>query len=476
MPEFSSLDNVLRGGYCIGCGACTVVPGSPFRIEMNADGCYEATVNGHGADPVVLEAVSRVCPFSAQARDEDTLSKAHFEEVATYNPYLGYYRAVYAGYVVEGDFRARGSSGGFGKWILYELLRRDLVDAVVQVMEHPPNEKNGALYTFTVMQRPEEVLQGSRSVYYPVEMSQALAYIRANPGRYAITGIPCFMKAVRLLQEQEPVFAERIRFGIGIICGHLKSTRYADMIAWQLGVSPGELAAIDFRAKLPGTTAKQKGVVVASRRPEAAVEGPEIAQNLFGTDYNYGFFQYKACDFCDDVVGETADISVGDAWLPEYIPDGRGTSLIIPRNPLLQELLETAASEGRVHLEPITVEQAVASQIGGFRQRREGLAYRLNLADEAGVWRPPKRVKPSARHISRRRKAIYRMRTSLAEHSHEVFKQALAADDFEVFRREMGALLDQYRWLYRPTFWQRIRKGIARRWNRWGKGLLKRWG
>ena len=457
-------DTVLQGGYCIGCGACTAVTGSPFRIRLNDLGCYEAVPKSASNDD--QEAATRVCPFSSVAATEDDLARDLFEPNAAYDAQLGYHRAVYAGYVIEGDFRARGSSGGFGKWFLYELLRRGLVDAVVQVMEHVPDEADGALYTFSVFREPDEVLRGARSVYYPVEMSQALAYIREHPGRYAVTGIPCFMKAVRLLQREEPLFEERIRFGIGIICGHLKSARYADMIGWQLGIPPGELGRIDFRAKLPGTTAKQKGIVVGSRRENLPDPEPQIVQNLFGTDYNHGFFQYKACDFCDDVVGETADISVGDAWLPEYIPDGRGTSLIIPRNPLLHEMLETAASEGRVHLDQITVEQAVASQIGGFRQRREGLAYRLKLADEAGVWRPPKRVKPSERHISRRRKAIYRMRTSLAKRSHEVFKQALAADDFEVFRGEMGALLDQYRQLYRPTFWQRIRKGIARRWKR----------
>lgn len=465
-------DTVLEGGYCIGCGTCTAVAGSPFHIVMNRDGCYEATLDGASVDPAAVEAAARVCPFSAQSRNEDDLGKARFGEVAPYDPYVGYHRAIYAGYVVEGDFRARGSSGGFGKWILHELLRQGMVDAVVQVMEHTPDEANNTVYTFTVMHQPEEVLNGSRSVYYPVEMSQALAYIREHPGRYAITGIPCFMKAVRLLQEEDSVFAERIRFGIGIICGHLKSTRFADMLGWQLGVEPGELAHIDFRAKLPGKTAKQKGVAVSSRRPDANVQEPEIVQNLFGADYNHGFFQYKACDFCDDVVGETSDISIGDAWLPEYIPDGQGTSLVIPRNPLLHEVLAKASAEGRIHLETLTVDQAVASQRGGFRQRREGLAYRLYLADKAGTWRPPKRVKPSAWHINRRRKAIYRMRTRLAERSHEVFKRALAARDFGLFRREMGWMLEEYRLLYRPTFVQRIRKGIARRWRRWMKSQV----
>lgn len=41
---------------------------------------------------------------------------------------------------------------------------------------------------------------------------------------------------------------------------------------------------------------------------------------------------YKACDFCDDVFAETADIALGDAWLPEYVQDGNGTNVVVTRN------------------------------------------------------------------------------------------------------------------------------------------------
>ena len=28
--------------------------------------------------------------------------------------------------------------------------------------------------------------------------------------------------------------------------------------------------------------------------------------------------KYKACDFCDDVFGEVADVVFGDAWVEKY--------------------------------------------------------------------------------------------------------------------------------------------------------------
>jgi len=463
-------ETVIEGGYCIGCGACAAVQDSPFEIEMDEWGKYQATaqegeISGPGPEAV--------CPFSARSRDETELGRALYGDDASFDKHVGYHRACYAGHVAEGEFRSRGSSGGTGKWILYELLRRDLVDTVIQIVASSPEPEDGTIYGYSVIETPQDVLKGSKSVYYPVEMSGALEYIRGKPGRYAITGIPCFIKAIRLLARQEPVFDERIRFCVGLICGHLKSKRYADMIAWQFGVEPGRLARIDFRKHLPGTRANEKGVEVESIDGEAEMAEPDIVQNLFGTNYNHGFFQYNACNFCDDVVGETADISVGDAWLGEYLNDGEGTSVIVVRHPTMHRIIEEGREAGRLSLDSIDADKVAESQSGGFRQRREGLAYRLQLTDERDEWRPPKRVEPSKHHISTERRKVYDLRMRMTEKSHVAFQKALREGDFKVFRREMEPLLDAYRELYRLKGWERIKKGIQRR-IRWTRDWINR--
>lgn len=466
-------ETVIEGGYCIGCGACTAVQDSSFEMEMDERGQYQATSKEERNENPGGE---KVCPFSAEARDETQIGHALYGSHATFDEHVGYYRSCYAGYVTEGEFRAEGSSGGVAKWVLYELLRRDLVDAAIQIVAQAPEPTDGTVYGYTVMDSSDEVLEGSKSVYYPVEMSGALDYIREHPGRYAITGIPCFIKALRLLAQQEPVFEERLEFCVGLVCGHLKSKRYADMIAWQFGVEPGNLAHIDFRKHLPDTRANEKGVEVKSIDGDAEVADPDIVQNLFGTNYNHGFFQYEACNFCDDVVGETADISVGDAWLEEYLDDGEGTSIIVTRHPVMDRIVEDGLEAGRLDLDAVSADTIAESQAGGFRQRREGLAYRLYLADEQDRWRPPKRVEPSKSHISEERRKVYDLRMQMTERSHTAFRKALRKGDFEVFREEMGPLLEAYRELYRLKGWERIKKGIQRRvqWiQEWNIGQLR---
>ena len=466
-------DTVIDGGYCIGCGACTAVQGASFEMEMDEWGEYQAASRDGASDASGAE---HVCPFSAEARDETQIGRALYGDGATFDEHVGFYRSCYAGYVDEGEFRARGSSGGMAKWILYELLRRDLADRVIQIVAQAPASEDDTIYGYGVFETPGEILEGSKSVYYPVEMSGALEYIREHPGRYAITGIPCFIKALRLLARQEAVFEERIEYCVGLVCGHLKSKRYADMIAWQFGVEPGNLAYIDFRKHLPDTKANEKGVEVEPIEGETEMADPDIVQNLFGTNYNHGFFQYKACNYCDDVVGETADISVGDAWLDEYLDDGEGTSIIVTRHPTMERLVEEGMAAGRLQLDSVSADTVAESQAGGFRQRREGLAYRLHLAEEADQWHPPKRVEPSASHINEERKEVYDLRMQMTNRSHTAFRKAMKEGNFEVFREKMGPLLEAYSELYRLKGWERIKKGIIRRgrWiGKWVKGKMK---
>ena len=464
---------VVQGGYCIGCGVCASVPDSPFTIGDDGKGQYVAQLSKPGG----ADGLQAVCPFSQKAASEDELGRALFP-TGTADPHLGFHQAAYTGYVAEGTFRERGSSGGVGKWALAEMLRTGLVDRVIQVaatagpgrdevLDSPTGDE---LYRFELFDDADAVLeQGSRSVYYPVELSGALAYVREHPGRYAVTAVPCFAKALRLLIRQDAVLRERVRFVVGLVCGHLKSDRYAELIGWQLGVPPGELGALDFRRKLPGAHANHKGVAASYRDASKPDPEPDIVQNLYGTNYNHGFFQYAACDFCDDVLAETADLSVGDAWLPEFLKDGRGTCIVVVRNPVLHDMVEAARREGRLALDVAAPDRIAASQVGGFRQRREGLSYRLHLTDRAGQWRPPKRVAPSRLPLKPKRRAIYELRIELTKRSHAAYARARALADLDVMKREMAPLLDAYAALYKPTFFHRVRRGLERRGERMGR-------
>ena len=465
--ELSTLmSTVVEGGYCIGCGVCAALPDSPLSMKLDAHGRYVATLEPPEANQTqpVLGSVPYLstCPFAEDSASEDEIAKDVFGKECTYHGQIGFYLNTYAGYVVEGDFRSQGSSGGMGTWILSELFRQDLVDFAVHIQQQPGNEANGVLFKFQISTGLEDIHRGAKSRYYPVEMSEVIQQIQATPGRYAIVGVPCFIKAIRLLAKTDPVLCDRITFCIGLVCGHLKSTRFADMFAWQCGIPPGQIQGINFRKKLPDRNANRYGVEVVGMQDGQQITVTKPNNEFFGFLWGHGFFKYKACDFCDDVLAETADMTVGDAWLPQYVEDSQGTNVLVVRHPVLKTLVQQAKASGRLQLDPITPQQVAQSQDAGLRHRREGLAYRLHLQDQAGLWRPQKRVKPSQNFLKPKFKRIHKLRVELASMSHSAFSEAISGGQFRIFQNIMDPKIREYNAARKPYLWQRVWTKITR--------------
>ena len=446
-------DTVVQSGCCVGCGVCATFDPA-ISIKLDACGRYLAT--REVATIPANQAAGRVCPFADGVSNEDDLARELFGQAGSFDPHIGFHVATYAGWVAEDDFRASGSSGGLASWLLVELLNRGLVDHVVHVGPAPSPVSGQPLFSYTISTTAEEVRGRSKSRYYPIEMSGVISELLQRPGRYAVVGIPCFIKALRLAGRESPILKERLAFTIGIVCGHLKSTAFAELFAWQCGIYPAELSAIDFRTKLPDRSASNYAVTVSGNHAGQPVTVTKPTAELFGGNWGHGFFKYKACDFCDDVVGETADISIGDAWLPEYEADAAGTNVIVVRSQALNALLTDAMAAERLHLETIPAAKVVASQAGGFRHRRDGLAYRLLLEDRAGRWRPAKRVQPSDRHLTRKLRSIYAQRYQLGQASHAAFATAKAQQQLGLFLQTMKPLVARYDQLYRRPLLLRI--------------------
>lgn len=464
----SLLNTVVNNGYCIGCGACAVVPNSPIKIELDRYGRLQAKICKEDEGPAASAiSVTTVCPFSDNAVNEDVISSELFKQVdsrSENHPSLGYYRGLYAGHVQENDYRKNGSSGGMGSWLLAALLQSGKVDAVVHVHRVNPKTAHGKLFSFAISNSVEQIKRAAKSHYYPVEMSEVLNEIKESPGRYAVVGIPCFIKAVRLLMKQDPVLNERIHYTVGLFCGHLKSTRFAGLFSWQNGIHPDDIQEIDFRYKLPDSPAHEYGVKISGTCDGQDVVVVRKNKEHFGYIWGHGFFKYRACDYCDDVVAETADIAIGDAWLPEYVNDSQGTNIVIVRNNDIKALIEDAIDNKKLALSNVTPEQVVKSQLGGLKHRRQGLSYRVYRKQRKKEWCPRKRVSTDISGISWKRRLIYRMRVIIAEHSHKAFELALKKNDFEVFRRSMSRWLRVYGFLYKDHMIFRIAGKIRRIW------------
>ncbi len=446
---------VIANNYCIGCGLCAYADPSTFAMNLNDYGQFEAMYTKPDFDRALVD---EICPFSDFALNEDQLGV----ELFPHNQYLdtlGYISKSYAGFVIEGEYRRNGSSGGLGSWLANELLTRSLIDGVIHLKS---SESEKLFFEYGISSNHNEIITNSKSRYYPVKLDDVLLYIKNHPGRYLFVGIPCMVKALRLLARKEKEINDSIAFVLGLVCGHIKSTAFAEMLGWQLGVKPAELKSIDFRAKLDGYGSNQYGVTVTSVKNRSIIRVTSQPVNeMFGTNWGLGYFKSTACDFCDDITAETADITIGDAWLPEYVGDSEGTNIIVVRNSFFNEMLQSAQKRGQIQIKELHPERIIESQSSGINHRRTGLQYRLHLNKKAGVVSPIKRVVASDK-FDRKFRKIQELRIKLRDESSRQFLAAKKADDFLVFMRNMKSLNEKYASLYRMSLQKRVLNRIKK--------------
>lgn len=393
------------------------------------------------------EHFSHQCPFSPAAANEDQIAAERFPAAATSDRRIGRFEAAYVGHALEDPFRRNGSSGGLTSWVAAELLRSGAVDGVAHVV--PTDPLNGKFFSYHISRSIDELSRGAKSRYYPVELSSVLREIRDTPGRYAIVGVPCFIKAIHLLRRLDPLIRERVTYTLGLFCGHMKSAAMVESFAWQLGAEMARIRAVDYRIKDESRPANWY------RAHLELDDGSSTAQDwwhLADGDWGAGFFQNPACDWCDDVVGETADVSFGDAWVEPYSSDGRGTNVMVVRSKELVDMVEQARADGRLELTPVDADFIAQTQAAGLRHRRDGLAYRLSWS-KSGI-RPRKRVAAST-DLPLRRKLVYRMRYAVARWSHHMFRLARRLHTPMIYTLWARSVLR----LYQSLTWSRGRLG-----------------
>jgi hypothetical protein len=242
----------------------------------------------------------------------------------------------------------------------------------------------------------------------------------------------------------------------------VKSFGFAESLAWQVRVAPDELEAVDFRVKAMDRPSGDYDF--GARAAGAAELLTRPTGSLVGGNWGHGMFQLNACNYCDDIFAETADVSFGDAWLPQYKQDWRGTNVVVSRNGTIDALIADGADRGVLEMEVLSADDAALSQAGNFRHRRDGLSVRLEDDIAAGLSVPQKRVEPGSRKVSTQRREIVRQRRAMSVASQTFFMEAKRVGSLSVFLDGMAPLVAAYRALERqavPTRTRITRKARA---------------
>ena len=446
--EPSVINQIVSNGFCVGCGMCAGM--APDKLKMSIDdyGSYRPEIVCTDKNEKWGSSSLNVCPFADNGINEDIMAAELYAAQSNVN-YLsgvGYHIATYVGHVNDELARSESTSGGLVTWLLKSLIETELVESVVCVGRA---SKKGRLFEYQIVDNLKQLENCRKSRYYPVELSSVIPTIRNMGKKVAVVGLPCFIKSLRLSSLVDPALRDCVTHTISLFCGHLKSQAFTSYLAKCCGVNDQEIISVDFRKSVTGRNAWDYDFEVKFRRLDVEISRSIRMLDVFGGNWSLGFFMLNACNFCDDIVGETADISVGDAWFEPYAKDHRGTNLLVCRHKKMQELIEKGIHQGLLIMQTTPPETILKSQSGAFRHRRDGLSYRLYLARKAGKVMPQKRVEISQKNLPFFNRLIQKIRLRIVLKSHQNYRKFVQAKGVEPFVDSMKTWVSVHDFLYR---------------------------
>lgn len=374
-----TIDLIVKNHLCTGCGVCVSEDQTrQAKMIWNNEGFLVPLLGKSSTQDKMV----KVCPFAIQQKDEDELGELFLKQPETqYHDKIGYYYGLYAGYSKQ--FRETSSSGGIATYVFNALLEQKIVDYLFIV-----KEVDGQ-YAYQFFSNVEEITQISKTRYIPVTLEKLFQELSKIDGKVAVSGVACFVKAIRLKQMYDPVLKEKIAFIVGIICGGLKSKYYTDYLAQEAGCKT-EYNYAQYRVKNKESYAMDyKFSCIEKSDKKIHMVDMQSLGDMWGT----GLFKSNACDFCDDVLTELADISLGDAWIDPYDKNGLGNSIIITRTKIAENLIKNGLNKNLLALDVMNTEKIILSQNGSFNHRHKGLAFRVMKVNKEGKLTPRKRNK-----------------------------------------------------------------------------------
>lgn len=368
------IDLVVKKDICIGCGLCTYkCPNKAIEVKWNDYGFLT---------PILVKpcldngACITVCPFNPmpekEVKTEDELSNRFLYDASNYHNNIGNYQNIFVGFSKE--FRLSSSSGGVATYIFSELLERDIVKYIFSVSD---SIASGSHFEYNIFTTKEGIITASKTKYYPVTLANVFSKIDELDGKVAIVGVACFIKAIRLAQYTDPILKEKIPFLVGIICGGVKSSFFTEYLSGKVGVIKNDISKPEYRIKNIVSSAGDYSYGCTFNSHIRSIKMRSLG-DMWGT----GLFKANACDYCDDVTTELADVSLGDAWLSPYDKDGKGSNVIVTRSKLADSIIVEGILSAKLNAKLLSVEDFLLSQKGNFNHRQVALHYRFNKNKE----------------------------------------------------------------------------------------------
>lgn len=343
-----SLDAIVEGGLCIGCGLCRAVAGTDgggterVEIVLTPEG-RERPVARQPLDQATVERINAICPGTRVEGAAGENAGGGAISYGMQDVVWGPAEHLAIGYASDPQVRHRASTGG----VLTALGQFLLASSRVKFILHVAASETAPMRTDRRLSfDAASVLEGSGSRYGPAAALVDFTALLDRGEPFALIAKPCDIAAVRNLARVDSRVDRYLRFALTFVCGGASDLTKSEEVASNLGVRPEEVSAFRYRGNgCPGPTRME------TRDGRAF----ELTYQQMWEDEATWRIQPR-CKICPDAMGESADIAASDVW-PGGGPSGddAGFNGIIVRTARGLELYRAAHAAGAIIVEPRAV-------------------------------------------------------------------------------------------------------------------------
>ncbi|MCK4521240.1 MAG: Coenzyme F420 hydrogenase/dehydrogenase, beta subunit C-terminal domain [Nanoarchaeota archaeon] len=351
----NTIEKVTNNNLCNGCGTCIgICPVNAISLRKNLSGNFylplidkERCIN--------CGKCYNVCP--GHSVDFKKLNQKIFGKQPE-NKLIGNFIKAYTGFSKDENLRFNCSSGALvTELLLFLLENREIDGALVTTM----NEKNPLEPKVILAKTKKQILNASKSKYCPVALGVGLKEVLKNKGKFAVVGLPCHIHGIRKAEQLIPDLKDKIKFHFGLVCMHTMGFLATEYYLKSLNIKKEDIKEIQYRGKgWPGFTSiylKNGKKIEIPRNNKKKKNFKQILD--YETAFHLSFIPER-CLTCTDGLNELADITFGDAWLPEYLKtDNKGTSLVITRTKKADELIERVKANKKIELNELPIESVI---------------------------------------------------------------------------------------------------------------------
>lgn len=338
-PRPLSLEQIVAGGLCIGCGLCrTMAEAGKIQMVLTPEG-RERPVARDGLDAATLERINAICPGTRVEGGRPETRSAQ----AAHDVVWGYAERLAIGYAGDPDVRYRASTGG----VLTALGQFLLASGRANFILHVAASRSEPMRTQRRLSfDAASVLEAAGSRYGPaaplVDFTALLD--RAEP--FALIAKPCDIAAVRNLARIDSRVDRYLRYALTFVCGGASDLTKSEEVVSGFGVRPDELSLFRYRGN--GCPGPVRVDTWDGRAFELTY------QDMWEDEATWRI--QPRCKICPDAIGESADLAASDVW-PGGGPTGEdpGFNGIIVRTSRGLELYRAAVEAGAIVVEPRNV-------------------------------------------------------------------------------------------------------------------------